>query len=140
MKQSTEFQEQMQSRASAPSRKQRAGTAHIGGYGQKTGSSDLIFVEGQLPTTDGVIDGDSSAAEQMQRCLSNLRTTLSEHGRTLDDVLKVTVYLTDLDQYEAVNDAYQAAFDEQLPARAVVGVSELLGGASVQVDAVAAIE
>lgn len=140
MQQSNVDQKQVQSRASASSRTQRAGTAHIGGYGQKTGSSDLLFVEGQLPTTDGVVDGDRSAVEQMERCLSNLRTALGEHGRTLDDVLKVTVYLTDLDQYEAVNDAYRAAFDEQLPARAVVGVSELLGGASVQIDAVAAIE
>jgi len=76
----------------------------------------------------------------MQHALSNLETALEEQGRTLDDVLKVTVYLTDLEQYDAVNEVYRKAFDEQLPARAVVGVSELLGGASVQLDAVAAIE
>jgi len=140
MKQSTGDQKQKLSRASASNRKQRAGTGHIGAYGQRSERSDLLFVEGQLPTVDGVIEGEQPAAEQMKRCLSNLRTALAEQGRTLDDVLKVTVYLTDFDQYEAVNDAYQASFDERFPARSVVGVSELLGGASVQVDAVATIE
>ena len=64
----------------------------------------------------------------MERCLANLRGTLEAHNRTLDDVLKIMVYLTDLGQYESANEVYREAFDEQLPARAVVGVSELLGG------------
>lgn len=128
------------SRASALGRKQRAGTKFTGGYGKKTGESDLLFLEGQLPTVDGDVETDQSAAEQMERCLVNLRAALDTHDRTLDDVLKITVYLTDLSQYESVNNVYRGAFDEQLPARAVVGVSELLGGATVQLEAVAAIE
>lgn len=140
MQQSNINQQQLSSRASVSSRKQRAGTAFTGGYGTKAGSSDLLFLEGQLPTEDGVVDGDQPAAAQMNRALSNLETALEEQGRTLDDVLKMTVYLTDLEQYDAVNEVYREAFGEQLPARSVVGVSELLGGASVQLDAVAAIE
>jgi len=140
VQQSNIDQQQLSSRASVSSRKQRAGAAFTGGYGTKTGSSDLLFLEGQLPTEDGVVDGDQPAAVQMDRALSNLETALEKQSRTLDDVLKVTVYLTDLEQYDAVNEVYREAFDEQLPARAVVGVSELLGGASVQLDAVAAIE
>lgn len=76
----------------------------------------------------------------MERCLVNLRTALNAHNRTLDDVLKVTGYLTTPGQYESVNEVYRDAFDERLPARAVVGVSELLGGAAIQLEAVAAIE
>ncbi|MGM0388846.1 MAG: RidA family protein [Natrinema limicola] len=140
MQQSKTDQHQLSSRASTTGRKQRAGTSFTGGYGTKTGSSDLLFLEGQLPTEDGTVPSAQSAAEQMQHALSNLETALEEQGRTLDDVLKVTVYLTDLEQYDAVNEVYREAFGEQLPARSVVGVSELLGGASVQLDAVAAIE
>jgi 2-iminobutanoate/2-iminopropanoate deaminase len=118
----------------------RAGAKFTGGYGTKTGEADLLFLEGQLPTVDGVVDTDQSAAEQMERCLVNLRTALNAHNRTLDDVLKVTGYLTTPGQYESVNEVYRDAFDERLPARAVVGVSELLGGAAIQLEAVAAIE
>ncbi|WP_084776844.1 RidA family protein [Natronorubrum thiooxidans] len=140
MQQSNIDLDQSPSRASVSGRKQRAGTDFIGGYGQTTGSSDLLFIEGQLPTTDGVVDGDQPAPVQMERSLKNLQTALAQQGRTLDDVLKVTVYFTDLKHYDAVNEVYREAFDEQLPARTVVGVSELLGGASIQLDAVAAIE
>ena len=140
MEQSNAEQMELPSRASVSGRKQRAGTEMTGGYGTKSGASDLLFLEAQLPTTDGVVDAGQPPAAQMDRCLSNLRTALTEHGRTLDDVLKITVYLTDLDQYDEVNDVYRETFDEQFPARAVVGVSELLGGASVQLDAVVAIE
>lgn len=99
-----------------------------GGYGKKVGESDVLFLEGQLPTVDGRVESDRSAADQMERCLTNIRAALARHDRTLDDALNITVRLTDLDQYEAVNDVYREAFDYRLPARAVVGVSELLGG------------
>ncbi|QFU84651.1 RidA family protein [Natronorubrum aibiense] len=140
MRQSNIERNQLTSRASATGRKQRDGPDYVGGYGQKTGSSDLLFLEGHLPTVDGTVDDRQSAPEQLERCLENLRETLEGYDRTLDDVLKVTVYLTDLQQYEAINDVYRDAFDEQVPARSVVGVSELLGGADVQLDAVVAVE
>lgn len=127
-------------RASSAARKQRDGPEFVGGYGQKTGSSDLLFIEGQLPTVDGRVIGDAPADAQLRECLSNLEQVLAAHGRTLDALLKVTLYLTTLDDYDAVNAAYRDGFDCDLPPRTVVGVSELLGNAAVQLDAIAAIE
>ncbi|WP_049894339.1 RidA family protein [Salinarchaeum sp. Harcht-Bsk1] len=126
-------------RASAPDRQQRDGTAFVGAFGKTTGESDLCFVEGQLPEDgDGVVD--DPPAKQLERCLQNLDAQLDRHGRDPSDVLQLTLYLTDLDAYEEVNDAYEAYFDDTYPARTTVGVSELLGGAAVTVDAVVALE
>lgn len=128
-------------RASDPSRKQRDGTAFVGGLGQKTGDSDLLFVEGQLPEADGGrIRGDEPPAKQLERCLANLESRLDRHGKDASDVLKLTLYLAEMDTYEDVNDTYEAYFDETYPARTTVGVSELLGGAAVTVDAIVALE
>jgi 2-iminobutanoate/2-iminopropanoate deaminase len=127
-------------RASESSRKQRDGTAFIGGFGKKTGDSDLLFVEGQLPEDGDRIASDEPPARQLERCLKNLEAELERHGTDLRDVLKLTLYLAEMDAYERVNDSYEQYFDETHPARTTVGVCELLGGAAVTVDAVVAIE
>lgn len=127
-------------RASSAARKQRDGPGFVGGYGQQTGSSDVLFIEGQLPTVDGEVISDAPVDAQLRQCLSNLEQALAAHGRTLDDLLKVTLYLTTLDEYQSANEAYRDGFDSELPPRTVVGVSELLGNATVQLDAIAAIE
>lgn len=127
-------------RASEPSRKQRDGTKFIGAFGKKTGDSDLLFIEGQLPEDGDWIASNERPARQMERCLENLETQLQRHGKGLSDVLKLTLYLAEMDAYERVNDTYEQYFDETYPARTTVGVCELLGGAAVTVDAVVAIE
>ena len=127
-------------RASTPDRKQRDGTAFVGAFGKTTGESDLLFVEGQLPEDDDRVLSDAPPAEQLERCLGNLDAQLERHGSDRSDVLQLTLYLADLDAYETVNDAYESYFDDAYPARTTVGVSELLGGAAVTVDAVVALE
>lgn len=72
----------------------------------------------------------------MLQCLENLRTTLHEQGLSLQNVLKTTIYLTNLDQYDAVNDVYSEYFAGTVLARSTVGVTELLGDADVQIEAV----
>ncbi|MGZ0748427.1 RidA family protein [Haloparvum sp. AD34] len=128
------------SRASESSRKQRDGTEFIGGYGKKTGDSDLLFIEGQLPEKEDRIATDVSPVRQLELCIENLETQLEQHGKEMNDVLQLTLYLAEMDAYERVNDAYEQYFDETYPARTTVGVCELLGGAAVTVDAVIAIE
>lgn len=81
-----------------------------------------------------------SPAEQAELCLDSLTATLAQRGCSTEDVLQVSLYLTDLDAYEDVNAAYERYFAEPYPARTTLGVSELLGGASVQLDAVVAVE
>lgn len=127
-------------RASQTSRKQRDGMKFIGGYGKKTGESDLLFIEGQLPEDDDRIAGSEPPAKQLELCLQNLEAQVERHGKGLSDVLQLTLYLAEMDAYEAVNEVYEQYFDETYPARTTVGVCELLGGAAVTVDAVVAIE
>lgn len=127
-------------RASESSRTQRGGTEFLGAFGRKTGDSDLLFIEGQLPADGDRIVSNEPPARQVERCLQNLEAKLERHGKELGDVLQLTLYLAEMDAYERVNDAYEQYFDETYPARTTVGVCELLGGAAVTVDAVVAIE
>ncbi|MFC4451142.1 MULTISPECIES: RidA family protein [Halorussus] len=127
-------------RASMTSRKQRDGTEFIAGYGKKTGESDLLFIEGQLPEDGDRVMSDEPPTRQLERCLQNLESQLERHSREMNDVLQLTLYLAEMDAYEQVNDTYEQYFDETYPARTTVGVCELLGGAAVTVDAVVAIE
>ena len=73
-------------RASETSRKQRDGTEFIGGYGQKNGSSDLLFIEGQLPEEEDRIVSDASPPRQLELALRNLETELERYGIDIDDV------------------------------------------------------
>lgn len=127
-------------RASENSRRQRDGTEFIGGYGMKTGDSDLRFIEGQLPEYEGRVESDESPAQQLELALQNLEAKLNQRGQGMDDVLQLTLYLTDMDAYESVNETYERYFEETHPARTTVGACELLGGAAVTIDAVAALE
>ncbi|ELY98999.1 endoribonuclease L-PSP [Natrialba chahannaoensis JCM 10990] len=127
-------------RASNPTRRQRDGTAFVGGFGKTTGDSDLLFVEGQLPKRDGEIQRHLTAPEQMELCLTTLESTLAAHGRELDAVLQVTIYITDMDSYDEINAVYEQHFQDTYPARTTVGVCDLLGGASATLDAVVALE
>ena len=127
-------------RASETSRKQRDGTEFIGGYGQKTGDSDLLFIEGQLPEEGDRIASDVSPTRQLDLTLRNLETELERHGKDMNNVLQLTLYLAEMEAYEQVNSTYEQYFEETYPARTTVGVCELLGGAAVTIDAVVAVE
>lgn len=127
-------------RASETSRRQRDGTEFIGGYGMKTGDSDLRFIEGQLPEHEGRVESDESPAQQLELALQNLEAKLNQRGQGMDDVLQLTLYLADMDAYESVNETYERYFQEPYPARTTIGACELLGGAAVTVNAVTALE
>ena len=127
-------------RASESSRRQRDGTESIGGFGKRVGDSDLLFVEGQLPEDGDRVASGEPPARQLERCLEGLKREVREHGHSMDDVLKVTLYLADMDAYDAVNETYEEWFGETYPARTTISVCELLGDAAVTVDAVVAIE
>lgn len=103
-------------RASEFSRKRRAGTDFTGAFGKKIGSSDLLFLEGQLPEQDGEVARSKSPPQQLEICLENLEAALSRHGRELADVLQLTLYLADMELDEQVNEAYEQVFDETCPA------------------------
>ncbi|WP_254272661.1 RidA family protein [Haloarcula marina] len=112
--------------------------AAVGAYSQATTTDDLVFTAGQIALTpDGEMRADASVADQTEQALSNLRAVLDEAGSGLDDVLKVTVFLDDIEDFEAMNDAYETFFDDEPPARSAVGVAALPKGAAVEIEAVA---
>ncbi len=76
----------------------------------------------------------------MELCLNNLEVKLTDQGRSPDDVLQITIYVADMDAYDEMNAVYEQHFQDVYPARTTVGVCDLLGGASVTLEAVVAVE
>ncbi|SEW26179.1 Rid family detoxifying hydrolase [Natrinema salifodinae] len=115
--------------------------AAVGAYSQATVASDLLFTAGQLPLTpDGELLADEPVAEQTRRCLENVEAILAAEDATLADVCKITVFLDDIDDFDAMNEAYADFFADSPPARSAVEVAAVPKGAAVEIEAVAAIE
>lgn len=98
---------------------------------------DLLFVSGQIgvnPVT-GKLAGD--VASQTAQAIENLQDILGHAGRGLDDVVRVGIYLVDMDDYAAMNQVYARLFQPPYPARTAVGVASLPLGAAIEIDAVA---
>ena len=97
----------------------------------------LLFLSGQVaqdPATGLLVDGD--VVQQSEQILSNIAATLAAIGKDLDDVIRVGVYLTDMSQFGAMNEAYGRHFAEPYPARTAIGVAALPLGAAVEMDVV----
>ena len=111
----------------------------IGPYSQAVASGGLVFLSGQIPldpASGAMVEGEFAA--QAQRVLDNLDAVLKAAGCTRSQVVKATVYLTDLGLFAELNQIYAAFFGEHRPARAVVGVASLPRGARIEIEAVAA--
>lgn len=112
--------------------------AAVGAYSQATANGDLIFTAGQLPlTTEGELLDEASVAEQTRKCLENVRAILASDGASMSDVLKTTVYLDDIDDFDEFNEAYSTFFDEKAPARSAVEVGRIPKGAALEIEAIA---
>lgn len=117
-----------------------AAPAAIGPYSQGIRDGDRLFVSGQGPVdpaTGEVIDGD--AATQTDRVVDNLAAILDAADAGLDDVVKTTVFLADMDEYETVNEAYAARLSRPYPSRSAVEVAEIPLAADVEIEAVASL-
>jgi 2-iminobutanoate/2-iminopropanoate deaminase len=115
-----------------------AGAAAVGPYSHGVWSGDLLHLSGQTPldpATGRLLEGDIGA--QTRRCLSNLAAVLEAAGLGPDDVVKCTVYLVDMADFPAMNEAYAAAWTEPYPARTTIGVAGLPLGARVEVECIA---
>lgn len=114
----------------------------IGPYSQavRVRASEFLFLSGQIgldPRTGELVPGDIE--DQTERVLRNLEGVLRAAGSSLDQVVKTTIYLTDMEEFPRVNQVYGKFFGESLPARATVGVSSLPKGALVEVEALAVV-
>ena len=113
--------------------------APAGHYSQAVVHNGLVYVAGQLsidPQTGERLAG--TIEEQTERALSNVSAVLRAAGSGMDRVLKVTVYVSDISLWGAVNEVYARVMGEHRPARAVVPVGDLRHGLLVEIDAVAA--
>ena len=127
-------------RLSSESKRQRDGTDHIGAFGKRTGSSDLVFIEGILPETERGIMSDYPIEEQMSVALDRLESLLSTRQIALSSIMKIEVQLTDAAHTDTADDMYRKRFDGKYPPRTTVGVCSLPGGADIQLDVIAAQE
>jgi reactive intermediate/imine deaminase len=115
--------------------------AAVGAYSQATSNGDVVFTAGQIPLTpDGELLDDAPIEEQTEQALDNLQAVLAEAGADVTDVLKVTVFLADIDDFEAMNETYASYFDAEPPARSAVQAGALPKGVGVEIEAVASVE
>ena len=109
----------------------------VGPYSQAVEAGGALYVSGQLPI-DGATQKMAEGIEaQTRQSLTNLRHILEEAGYTLGDVVKTTVFLTDMGAFAAVNAVYAKYFEGDCPARSAVQVGALPKGALVEIEAIA---
>jgi 2-iminobutanoate/2-iminopropanoate deaminase len=114
--------------------------AAIGPYSQGVVANGFLFTAGQIaidPTTGQIVSGNVAA--QTERVMINLGAVLATVGATWKDVVKVTVFLHDMNDFPAVNDVYGKVIGDARPARSTVQVSALPRGVLVEIDAVVAL-
>ena len=114
-----------------------AAPAAIGTYSQAIRAGSLVFLSGQIPLVPEsmtVVEGDFEA--RARQVFENLRAVAEAAGGSLDDAVKITVFLTDLDNFATVNAVMEEFFSTPFPARAAVGVASLPKGVDVEADAV----
>ena len=112
----------------------------IGPYSQAVQYNNLLFVSGQIPIepkTGQILAG--SIKEQANKVLENLKNILIASDSSLNNVLRITIYLTNLEDYSAVNEIYALFFSDSQPARSTVQVSRLPMDAQIEIDAIACI-
>jgi 2-iminobutanoate/2-iminopropanoate deaminase len=112
--------------------------AAIGPYSQGVAAGGFIFFSGQIPLdpVTGEIRG-STAAEQTEQVMSNIDAVLAAAGVGFDDIIKTTIFLTDLADFATVNEIYGQRFSQAPPARSTVQVAALPRGVKVEIEAIA---
>jgi len=114
--------------------------AAIGTYSQAVEAGGLVFLSGQiplLPDTMDIVEGDFET--RARQVFTNLQAVAKASGGSLNDIVKLTIFLTDLDNFATVNAVMEDFFDKPYPARAAVGVASLPKGVDVEADAILAL-
>ena len=114
--------------------------AAIGTYSQAVRTDNLVFLSGQIPlvpATMELVDGDFEA--RARQVFDNLSAVAQAAGGNLDQIVKLTIYLTDLGNFATVNAVMEDYFEKPFPARAALGVASLPKGADVEADAILAL-
>jgi len=110
----------------------------VGPYSQAVKAGNFLFISGQLPinpATGGIVRGNFEEAVKI--VLENVKSIVEEAGGTMDDIVKVTVYMKDLSLFSKFNEIYSQYFKDKYPARVVVEVSRIPKDADLEVEAIA---
>ncbi|MFE8071316.1 RidA family protein [Marinobacteraceae bacterium S3BR75-40.1] len=109
----------------------------IGTYSQAVKAGDTVYLSGQIPldpATMELVPGDIKA--QIQQVFQNLKAVCEASGGTIQDIVKLNIFLTDMGDFATVNEIMATVFEEPYPARAAIGVAALPKGAQVEMDAI----
>ncbi len=113
--------------------------AAIGPYSQAIKINDMIFTSGQIPfNAEGKLISDD-VQEQTRQSLNNVKNILQEGGSSMDNVIKCTVFISNMDDFSKINEVYQEFFSEPYPARSCVEVARLPRDVKVEIEAIAII-
>jgi 2-iminobutanoate/2-iminopropanoate deaminase len=112
----------------------------VGPYSHAVKSGGLLFCSGQVPLdpeSGTLVEG--TIGDQTRRCLENLQAVCAAAGASLDDAVRMGIYVTDMSTFAQVNEAYGSFFGDAPPARSTIGVAALPLGAAVEIDAIVAL-
>lgn len=111
--------------------------AAIGPYSQGINIENLIFTSGQIPFDKRGELVSENIKEQTERVLENIKNILNEEGLKMDDIIKCTIFLDDIDDFDEVNEVYKTFFQEPYPARSCVEVARLPRNVKLEIEAIA---
>ena len=112
----------------------------IGAYSQAIKSGEFLFISGQIPLNPETMKiVDSSFEDSAQRVISNIENICKEAGASLDDIVKLNIYLLDLENFDTLNKIMEERFSEPFPARATVEVARLPKDVMIEMDAIVSI-
>lgn len=110
----------------------------IGPYSQGVNvTGDFSFVSGQLPINAATGEMSEDVAEQTKQSLENMKAILEETGLTMDNVVKTTIFLSNMEDFAVVNEVYGSFFKEPFPSRSTIEVARLPKDAKVEIEAIA---
>lgn|SRR5690606_717504 len=114
--------------------------AAVGPYSQGVRAGNIIFTSGQLPVD--VKTGEMSKGDiqkETRLCLENVKAVLEAEGASIENIAKVTVFVTDMNNFSLINEEYDKFFNGHKPARSLVQVSQLPKGADIEIEAIAVV-
>lgn len=111
--------------------------AAIGPYSQGIVNGDIVFVSGQIPVDPQTGNIAETIEEQTAQSLSNIANILAENGMTMANVIKTSVFLSDLNDFAEMNEVYASRFQEPFPARSCVQVAAIPKGCRVEIECIA---
>ncbi|WP_297438534.1 RidA family protein, partial [uncultured Clostridium sp.] len=109
----------------------------IGPYSQGIKVGNLVFTSGQIPLNPTNGEMAETIEEQTKQALENIKAILEESGTCMDNVIKTTVFLTDLNDFTKMNDIYATYFIGEKPARSAIEISKLPKDAKIEIEAIA---